>query len=139
MPLVPTDGGRERKNLSALVTILLQHQPLAAATCSSYFLPKSSQKRAEIKIVVQSFHVSNDLQLRHFYDRYKKQPMTGIITNAIHPLADKERRGLEKVIPGRISRQSWSWKKDGNFLRWGSSCCCSGVRPPWGLAHWQLR
>jgi hypothetical protein len=101
IPLLPVGRGMSKKTLNAYLTILLQNQPLAAATCSSYFLKFSRfGSRPEIKIVVKSFHVGDDRQARQFYDRYKRQPMTGIIINSIHTLGFKERHELEKIYPG---------------------------------------
>src|SRR5262249_24447607 len=100
MPLVPSGAGRAKKNLGAFLTILLQNQPLAAVTCSSYFLPVLSRKHAGIKIVVQSFHVSNRRQADRFYDRHKQLPITGIIINNVHGLVAMEERVLEKDYPG---------------------------------------
>jgi hypothetical protein len=100
MPLVPCRAGLARKDLSAFLAIFLQNQPLAAVTCSSYFLPILSQKRAGIKIVVQSFHVSDKRQADRFYERYKQQPIKGIIVNGVHALGVMEQRELEKNYPG---------------------------------------
>jgi hypothetical protein len=101
MPLVPAAWGLARTDLNAYITVLLQKQPFAAAACTSYFLKAPPVGRpAEIKIVVQSIHVPDDRQSRRFYDRYRRQPMTGIIINAIHALGSKERHELEKSYPG---------------------------------------